>query len=135
MLEFTAGFFGIRFEEVADAMAWREDVKQLEVFDADTNEKLGRIYLDLFYHEDKTVLVPNTAMVATSKTADSIRYIPQAVVATSIYDSGSTPLLLGYTDVQTLFHEFGHALAAILSKNDFSTLTEVPLLFRQPIHR
>jgi thimet oligopeptidase len=54
LLEVTGRLFGLRYEPAADAVVWDEAVAAYDVYRADGDEPLGRIYLDLHPREGST---------------------------------------------------------------------------------
>ncbi|KAL6926109.1 hypothetical protein ACO0SA_002678 [Hanseniaspora valbyensis] len=107
---------------------WCESVRKVEIYDTKTDKIKGLIYLDLFHRDYKT---PNAShfTVTTSKKlndqeivyekedinatciiSDNVQ-LPIIVINTSIYDPNS----ISKSDMDTIFHEMGHAMHSILS--------------------
>ncbi|PNY07048.1 neurolysin [Trifolium pratense] len=101
--------FGLRFEEIAGAEVWHCDVRVFSVFDLSSSELLGYCYLDLFSREGKyghSCVVPlqNSAL-----TISGTRQIPVALLLSQCQkDSDCSPGLLRFSEVVSLFREFGH---------------------------
>ncbi len=116
----TQRLLGVRFEKVA-APVWHPDVEAFDVYEADGNEPVARFYMDLFPR-------PNTYGHAAAFTIRSGRQRPDgsyqrpvsAIVANFTKPGPDTPSLLRHSEVETLFHEFGHILHQVLTRATFS---------------
>jgi len=107
--------YGLNFKELEDIQVYQEDVKAFEISDAD-GSYIGVIFLDYFPRSGKR----NGAWMSNF-TEQSIRqghFIHPVVynVGNFSLPSGDNPSLLNLDQVETLFHEFGHALHGLLSK-------------------
>ncbi|XP_041015935.1 probable thimet oligopeptidase [Juglans microcarpa x Juglans regia] len=113
--------FGLRFEEIADAEVWHDDVCVFSVFDLSSGELLGYFYLDLYKREEK---YGNTCVVALQNGALSVDGARQVAVALLISqfekDIGGHPGLLRFSEVVNLFHEFGHVVQHICNRATFA---------------
>ncbi|MDR3269225.1 MAG: M3 family metallopeptidase [Tannerella sp.] len=114
--------YGISFKELKDIPVYQDEVKVFEVSDADGSH-IGMIYLDYFPRPEKR----NGAWMGN--------FVEQTVykgtlVHPIIYNVGNfappsndTPSLLTLDQVETLFHEFGHALHGLLSKCNYLSIS------------
>ncbi|XP_024636041.1 probable thimet oligopeptidase isoform X2 [Medicago truncatula] len=113
--------FGLRFEEIAGAEVWHCDVRVFAVFDLSSSELLGYCYLDLFSREGKyghSCVVPlqNSAL-----TISGARQIPVALLISQCQkDSEFSPGLLRFSEVVSLFREFGHVVQHICNRASFA---------------
>jgi len=110
--------YGLNFKELKDIPVYREDVKAFEVSDSDSSY-LGVIFLDYFPHSGKK----NGAWMGNF-TEQSVRqghFIHPIVYNVGNFSppSGDNPSLLNLDQVNTLFHEFGHALHGLLSRCNY----------------
>ena len=48
MLDLYQQILGLKFQEIKSNELWHEDVRMFAVFDSQTNNFLGHLYLDLF---------------------------------------------------------------------------------------
>lgn len=118
--------FGLRFEERSDIPKYHEDVTVFEVKEADGSQ-VCILYVDYFPRASKRGGAWMGEFRQQSKQdGENIRPI--------IYNVGNftkptsdKPSLLSFDEVNTLFHEFGHALHGMLSDCTYETLagTEV----------
>ncbi|KAF5741135.1 putative oligopeptidase [Tripterygium wilfordii] len=113
--------FGLRFEESADAEIWHSDVRLFSVFDLNSGELIGYVYLDLYTREGK---YGHTCVVALQNSALAVngrRQIPVALLISQLQkDMGGHPGLLRFSEVVNFFHEFGHVVQHICSRPSFS---------------
>lgn len=109
-------FFSIKFKEVSAQGLWHADAQLLEVLDK--NDKLfAYIILDLFPRDNKYSHAANFSLVPPLNGCPGATF----VVANFPKPTGDTPALLRFDDVNTFFHEFGHALHDILSKTELAS--------------
>ncbi len=106
LLEVTGRLFGLRYEPAADAVVWDEAVAAYDVFRADGDEALGRIYLDLHPREGKYKHAAQFDLV----TGVAGRQLPEGVLVCN-FSRG----LMEHDHVVTLFHEFGHLVHHVLA--------------------
>ena len=130
------GMFGI-FEEIfqlkieaADpGYKWVDDLRLYAVSDSDTGAPLGLIYMDLFPRENKYGHFAQFG-VTTGKLLSSGLYQRPVVALICNFPPATddAPSLLKHSDVETLFHEFGHALHSVLTQTKYAAFsgTSVP---------
>ena len=112
---------GVRFEARPNAPVWHEDVQAFDVYEADGDEAFARFYMDLFPR-------PNTYGHAAAFTLRGGRVLPDgsyqkpvsAIVANFTKPSAEAPSLLRHSEVETLFHEFGHILHQTLTRATYA---------------
>ena len=121
--------FGLKFERVEPPYKWVDDLQLWAVTDSKTAEPLGFFYLDLFPREGKYHHFAMFPIIDGKRLADGTYQRPVvSLVCNFTPPSGNTPSLLDHHSVNTLFHEFGHAMHAILTRANFSRFsgTSVP---------
>lgn len=117
MFAIYQSIFGLKFEQVEAPYVWADGVTLWAVTDAKSGDPMGLFYLDMFPRDGKynhfaefgiqpgwvqpngTFLRPTVALVCNFTPAN-----------------GETPSLLDHREVETLFHEFGHCMHAILTQ-------------------
>jgi peptidyl-dipeptidase Dcp len=104
--------FGLAFEERRDIPAWHPDVRVWEVRGSD-GRHLGLFFGDYFARASKRSGAWMTTLRDQEKLAGDIR--PLVVNVMNFSKLADEPALLSFDDAKTLFHEFGHALHALLS--------------------
>lgn len=111
---------GLTIEEVAPQGAWDPSVRLLSVRDANTSEPLGLLYLDPYPRDGKYKRFAHFGFwdAHLEKQAETdIWHRPiAALVCNFPKPEAGQPSLLTYHDVETLFHEFGHAFHNLLSR-------------------
>ncbi|MGH6923761.1 MAG: M3 family metallopeptidase [Propylenella sp.] len=105
--------FGLSFTERHDVPLYHPDVRAWEVTDAD-GRHVGLFFGDYFARPSKRSGAWMTGFRTQEKLAGHIRPIV-CNVANFAKGGDGTPTLLSFDDARTLFHEFGHALHALLS--------------------
>ncbi|KAL4301865.1 hypothetical protein GQ457_10G026390 [Hibiscus cannabinus] len=116
--------FGLRFEEIANADVWHSDVRVFSVFDLSSGEILGYFYLDMYTREGKYGQTCVVALQNGSVSFSGARQIPVALLISQLQkDIGSTPSLLRFSEVVSLFHEFGHVAQYMCNRASFSRLS------------
>lgn len=107
--------FGINFKELTDVKGYHPDVKVFEVTDADGSH-IAMYMADYFPRPGKN----NGAWMNAYRKQSNLdgKYVTPIIVNVCNFtkSTASTPALLSMDEVQTLFHEFGHALHGMLSE-------------------
>ncbi len=119
LLELCSGLFSLRFTP-APAAAWHPDVRAFDCADSASGRILGRFYLDLFPREGKFKHAAVFPLVRGQREADgSYRKPSAAMVVNFSPPAGGRPSLLKHSEVETLFHEFGHVLHNLLTESPY----------------
>ncbi|CAL9488171.1 Dipeptidyl carboxypeptidase [Nocardiopsis dassonvillei] len=120
----ATGLYGITFAERPDLAGYHPDVRVWEVFDAD-GSGLGLFLLDPYARPTKQ---GGAWMHNLVEQSELLGQKPVVVNNLNITKPGSGPTLLTPDEVNTAFHEFGHALHGLLSAVRYPRLegTEVP---------
>ena len=112
--------YGLRFEVRTDLPVYHPDVKTYTVYDADGAE-LALLYTDFYKRDSKR----GGAWMSTL--VDQSRQLGQRPIITNTCNytkpAGAEPCLLNSDEVDTLFHEFGHALHGLLSDVNYASLS------------
>jgi peptidyl-dipeptidase Dcp len=105
--------FGLSFERRKEISAWHPDVQVWEVRGPDGGHR-GLFFGDYFARASKHSGAWMTTLRDQEKLSGDIR--PLVVNVMNFSKGGAEqPALLSFDDARTLFHEFGHALHALLS--------------------
>ncbi len=111
---------GVRFEARPDAPVWHEDVQAFDVYEADGDEAFARFYMDLFPRPNTYGHAAAFTLRGGRRLADGSYQKPvSAIVANFTKPSAETPSLLRHSEVETLFHEFGHILHQTLTRTEY----------------
>jgi peptidyl-dipeptidase Dcp len=117
--------YGITLRERPDLPGYHPDVRVFEVFDAD-GTGMGLFLADFFARDSKRGGAWMNALVEQS---ELLGKLPVVVNNHNIpKPAPGAPALLTFTQVDTLFHEFGHALHGLFSavRYPFFSGTSVP---------
>jgi thimet oligopeptidase len=114
MMKMYEELLGVRFTEVSGAALWHPSAKMYEVQDAASGDSQGHFALDLYPRKgkyDHYAAFPITLADESSGSAAGF----MVLVCNFPPPSGDIPSLLSHYEVETLFHEFGHVMHALLS--------------------
>ena len=115
--------YGLSFEPVADAPKYHPEVEAFKVSDAD-GSLIGVLLTDYFPRESKRGGAWMNAIRDQRVDADGNDIRPIIVnVGNFNKPTAEEPSLLSLDNVETMFHEFGHALHGLLSKCTYSTVS------------
>lgn len=111
-------FFDIKIEELPISGLWHEDVQLLKISEKD-GTVLGFVVLDLFPRDNKYSHACCCPGAISGGTVENGQKLPtlNVVVANFPRATEDAPALLKHVEVQTFFHEFGHALHDIFSQS------------------
>ena len=129
MFRIYQSIFGLKFERVEPPYKWISDLQLYAVSDAQTGEPLGLFYLDMFPREGKYNHFAEFGVVDGKRLPDGRYQRPVvALVCNFPAPTPDHPSLMSHNDVTTVFHEFGHAMHAILTRAKYSRFsgTSVP---------
>jgi peptidyl-dipeptidase Dcp len=112
--------YGLTFKERHDIPVYHPDVRVFEVFDADSG-LVALWYCDYFKRDNKVGGAWNGSFIDQSGLLDTKPVVFN--VANFPKPAADQPALLGLDDVTTMFHEFGHALHAMLSNGEYPTFS------------
>jgi peptidyl-dipeptidase Dcp len=126
--------YGLSFKERKDIPVYQPDVRVFEVFDSD-GSPLALFYADFFSRPNKgggawsSTFVSQSGLLGTKPVVTNTENITKP--------APGQPALLSFTEVTTMFHEFGHALQSMLSKVRYPSssmprdFVEVPSQFNE----
>jgi len=121
--------FGLKIVEAEAPYRWNEQVTLHLVYDDTTGHPLGALYLDMFPREGKYNHFAMFPLISGKRLPDGIYQRPTVALICNFPTPGKDkPSLLSHDNVETLFHEFGHALHGILTQTRFTRFagTSVP---------
>ena len=129
MFDIYQKIFGLKFEEIEAPYKWVEDLKLYAVTDAKTGEPLGLFYLDMFPRDGKYNHFAQFGIIEGKLLPNGKYQRPTiSLVCNFPPPDKDKPSLLAHSEVETLFHEFGHALHSILTRAHYGRFagTSVP---------
>ncbi len=114
--------YGLNFEEVFDIDKYHEEVKTYRVKD-EYGKELAVFYADFFPREGKRGGAWMTSYKPQQKRNEQEERPHISIVCNFTKPSEEEPSLLTFTEVTTLFHEFGHALHGMLANTHYPSLS------------
>jgi peptidyl-dipeptidase Dcp len=112
--------FGLTFSERNDLPVYHPEVRVYEVMEAD-GKPLALFYCDWFKRDNKNGGAWMSNLVGQSKLLGTLPVIYN--VGNFSKPAGEEPALISFSDVTTMFHEFGHALHGMLSEVEYPSLS------------
>lgn len=112
---------GVAFTEIKKHKAWHPDVRLYAITEAHTKEHIAHFYMDLHPRQGKYGHAAAFTLKPSRLRPDDTRQPAiSAIVANFTKPSAESPSLLRHSEVETLFHEFGHILHQTLTRAPFS---------------
>jgi len=118
--------FGVTAEKVTDAQdsMWHKDVTLYRIIK--DKATIGYVFVDPYSRPaEKRAGAWLQPMVSRSRTKDGVRLPVGSVQANFPAPSGDKPALLSLGECDTFFHEFGHALQHVLTKQDEAAISGI----------
>ena len=117
--------YGITFKERHDIPVYAPDVRVFEVFNADGSH-LALFYCDYWKRDNKRGGAWMSSFVRQSRLNGTQPVVYN--VANFTKPADGQPALITFSDVTTMFHEFGHALHGMFASSEYAGLsgTSVP---------
>ena len=113
----------IQMQDLARGEGWTEELKKLVVKTRD-GEMRGTIYLDLLPRPGKFNHAAHFVIRCSRKLSPTKRQHPSvALVCNFGANSRTGRALLTHAEVETLLHEFGHAMHSVLSDTEYQHLS------------
>jgi peptidyl-dipeptidase Dcp len=112
--------YGLTFQERKDIPVYQPDVKVFEVFDAN-GKPLALAYFDYFKRDNKSGGAWMSNFVGQSTLLGTLPVIYN--VANFQKPAPGQPALISFSDVTTMFHEFGHGLHGMFANTKYPSLS------------
>jgi peptidyl-dipeptidase Dcp len=112
--------YGITFKERHDLPVYHPDVRVFEVFDSN-GKHLALFYCDYFKRDNKrggawmSEFVGQSHLLGTQPVVYNVANLPKP--------AAGEPALISFSDVITMFHEFGHALHGLFADSQYPALS------------
>ncbi|WP_420386430.1 M3 family metallopeptidase [Roseivirga sp.] len=115
--------YGISFIENKSIDRYHKDVTVYDVKN-ENEEEVAIFYADFFPRAGKRAGAWMTSYAGQFKDASGKNHIPLVSIVCNFTKPGkTTPSLLTFNEVTTLFHEFGHALHGMLANGKYESLS------------
>ncbi|MBN2735242.1 MAG: Zn-dependent oligopeptidase [Methanomicrobiaceae archaeon] len=114
--------FGVKFEEIRDAPCWHSDVRLIGLKNP-AGDITGYLYLDLFPRAGKYSHFCASEAI-NGRIKDGKYTVPvMAIIGNFHKPEEKRPALLTIDEIETLFHETGHAMHYLLTTAPYGTLS------------
>jgi thimet oligopeptidase len=111
MFNIYQSIFGLKFKQITAPYKWIDNLQLYLVTDSTSGEPLGMFYLDMFPREGKFNHFAEFEIIGGKLLPDGKYQRPTVALLCNFPPaSADKPSLMTHTDVETLFHEFGHAM-------------------------
>ena len=122
LLDIYQKFLNVTFVKVPVHNLWHSEVTAIEVRQAENNVLYGYILLDLYPRPNKFSHACQSGVVAAIQERDgTIKPSVTVVIANFPRSTQERPALLKFKDVETFFHEFGHAMHHVLGQTELGS--------------
>jgi thimet oligopeptidase len=111
VFEWARQLFGLTFQPQPQAL-WHAEARAFTVADAASGRALGTLYVDLYPREAK---YNHAAVWSFRSVAERVGRRPQAALVVNFDRKGLT-----LDEMETLLHEFGHAIHALASRTRYA---------------
>ena len=121
--------FAIKIQGVQPPSKYVDDLKLYAVIDVDSGAPLGMLYMDLFPRAGKFHHFANFSIIYGKRLENGKYQRPTTeLICNFPPPTKDGPSLMSHDDVTTIFHEFGHAMHAILTQAKYARFagTNVP---------
>jgi peptidyl-dipeptidase Dcp len=122
VFEHARRLFGLKFRLAPEIPVYHQDVKVFEVSDETSGRFIGLFYADFFPRPSKQNGAWATSFREQGLQFGEIARPHVSIVCNFTKPTSTKPSLLTLEEVQTLFHEFGHALHGLLSECTYVSL-------------
>lgn len=115
--------YNLSFHKVTNIPVYHPDVQTYEVREEHSNEHIGLLYIDLFPRDGKRQGAWMTSY-RKQHIANGVDHRPHVCIVCNFTPPvNEQPALLSFEELNTLFHEFGHALHGLLSQCQYRSLS------------
>lgn len=123
MFDLTEKVYGVKMIPMPDAPKYIDDMEVYDVVDAKTGEHISVFMCDYYPRETKRQGAWMEQMQSAGLYGDGKMKRPIVYnVGNFTKPAGDTPSLLTIDEVETMFHEFGHALQGMLTTAPYKSL-------------
>ena len=121
--------FDLDFRASDKYEVWHDDVKSYEVFEKSSDKFVGVLYADFHPRTGKKDGAWKTSYRDQGLCQGEIKNPIVAIVCNFTKPTADRPALLSFGEVETLFHEMGHAVHALLSNVTYTSHSGTSVLW------
>ena len=130
MFAIYQNIFGLKFEKIAVPQKWIDDLQLYAVTRRRARASRSGCFISICFRAKENSITSRSLKSSAASCLPDGKYQRPTVALLCNFPppSEGKPSLLTHTDVETLFHEFGHALHAIVTRAKYSRFagTNVP---------
>ncbi|CAH1042612.1 oligopeptidase A [Halomonas sp. TD01] len=115
--------YGVRVEAAPDAPSYHSDVQYFRI--TEQGKPIAGFYLDLYARESKRGGAWMADCRVRRQTENGLQLPVAFLTCNFTAPVGDKPALLTHDEVTTLFHEFGHGLHHMLTKQDIADISGI----------
>lgn len=119
MIQIYEELLGLEIRKVENPAVWHEEVILYEVWEEGSLK--GRFYLDLYPRPNKESWFYGVDLTPGKFTDQGYEVPVCLLLANFTRPTGSVPSLLSHSELQTLFHEFGHIMDNMSYHGEFAS--------------
>ncbi|NRA45638.1 MAG: Zn-dependent oligopeptidase [Oligoflexales bacterium] len=124
MFEIYQTLLGVEFKKSTSQEVWYESVSYYDIIDSITKETIAGFFMDLYPREGKYGhAAAFTIKKGYQKRNGQYSQPISAIVANFTPATQDKPSLFKHSEVETLFHEFGHIMHQTLTKSKYASLS------------
>ncbi|MBQ9273368.1 MAG: M3 family metallopeptidase [Succinivibrio sp.] len=125
LFECTHRLYQVSFRPHLGVDVWHDEVRFYDIYD-EFGGKIGSFYLDLFARQGKRGGAWMDECLTRRYRSDGALQLPVTYIECNFTPPvGGRPSLLTHDEVETLFHEFGHALNQLLTRIDIPDVSGI----------
>lgn len=123
MFSVYSRLLGVTFREVPSFESWSPDVKLYEISDTQSGALMAYFYADFYPRPGKYGHAAAFDLIGGRRVGDHYSVPSAAIVANFRAPENGKPSLLSHSEVETIFHEFGHIMHNTLTRAPYLTLS------------
>jgi Zn-dependent oligopeptidase len=119
MFDIYQQLLGLEFKKIDKPSVWHEEVEMYEVYEG--KNLRGRFYLDLFPRPNKESWFYGVGLNSGKATPQGYEVPVSMLLGNFTRPTATQPSLLSQSELNTLFHEFGHIVNGMSYQGEFSS--------------
>ncbi len=119
MFDIYQTLLGLEFRKVQNPSVWHEEVEMYNVYEGENLK--GRFYLDLFPRPNKETWFYGVPLTFGKATQQGYEVPVSTLLGNFTRPTKTLPSLLSQSELNTLFHEFGHIVNQMSYQGEFSS--------------
>jgi len=117
MMDLYQELLGLQFKKVENPSVWHKEVEMYEVYDGDKLK--GQFYLDLYPRPFKESWFYGVGLTEGRQTNAGYEVPVKMLLGNFTKPTDELPSLVSFSELNTLFHEFGHIMDGMSYEGEF----------------